>query len=26
MVKMSNDSISVDTNADLKKVKVRLFK
>ncbi len=26
MVKMSNDSISIDTNADLKKVKVKLFK
>ena len=26
MVKMSNDSISIDTNADLKKVKVKLLK
>ena len=26
MVKMSNDSISIDTNADLKKIKVKLFK
>lgn len=26
MIKMSNDSISIDTNADLKKVKVKLFK
>ena len=25
MIKMSNDSISIDTNADLKKVKLKLL-